>query len=84
VLGWETVTGAQTNSADKTITLSCSGLLRKVISGGYTLSVAGSDKVAIVQNYPSGATSWTVQAIETSNVSTDWTLTAYMVCAIAV
>jgi hypothetical protein len=25
-----------------------------------------------------------VQAVETSNVSTDWTLTAYVVCAIAV
>ncbi len=54
------------------------------MGGGYTLSVAGSDKVAVIQNYPSSATTWRVQAIETSNVSTDWTLTAYVVCAIAV
>jgi hypothetical protein len=54
------------------------------MGGGYSLSVAGSDKVAVVQNYPASATSWTVQAIETSNVAGDWTLTAYVVCAIAV
>ena len=54
------------------------------MGGGYTLSVAGSDKVAVVQNYPASATSWTVQAIETSNVAGNWTLTAYAVCAIAV
>ena len=54
------------------------------MGGGYALSVAGSDKVAVVQNAPASATSWTVQAIETSNVATDWTLTAYVVCAIAV
>jgi hypothetical protein len=64
--------------------LSCTGPLRKVMGGGYSLSVAGSDKVAVVQNYPVSATSWTVQAIETSNVAGDWTLTAYVVCAIAV
>jgi hypothetical protein len=73
-----------TDSSDKTITLSCTGPLQKVLGGGYSLSVAGSDKVAVVQNYPASATSWTVQAIETSNVAGNWTLTAYAVCAIAV
>jgi hypothetical protein len=53
------------------------------MGGGYTLSVAGSDKVAVIQNYPASATSWTVQAIETSNVSGNWTLSAYVICAVA-
>ncbi len=53
------------------------------MGGGYTQSASGADKVAVIQNAPASATSWTVQAIETSNVSVDWTLTAYVVCAIA-
>jgi hypothetical protein len=54
------------------------------MGGGYTQSASGADKVAVIQNAPSSANSWTVQAVETSNVAGNWTLTAYAVCAIAV
>jgi hypothetical protein len=56
------------------------------MGGGYTLS-AGSDtnKISIVQNYPSSQTTWTVEAIESQGgANSNWTLTAYAVCAIAV
>jgi hypothetical protein len=75
-----------TNSSDKTITVSCTGAQNKVLGGGYQISgVAGADlqRLSVLQSYPSGATSWTVQGVETSPVNTSWTLTAYAVCGAA-
>jgi hypothetical protein len=56
------------------------------MSGGYRVSASsGSDvaKVAVVENYPSGGSQWTIRAVETSQIPGNWTLTAYVICASA-
>ena len=37
--------------------------------------------VSIVGNYPSSATAWTVDALETDNYIGNWSITAYAICA---
>jgi hypothetical protein len=65
--------------------VSCTGLLNRVLGGGYQVSAGGSEsKVSVVQSYPSGLTTWTVQAVETAGIPGNWTLTAYAICGVAV
>ena len=40
-------------------------------------------KISVSQNYPSGLTTWTVRAIETTSIPASWTLEAYAVCGVA-
>lgn len=84
-MGWEIVTNSQTDSADKTVSVSCAGIGNKVLGGGYQVSAGGNEsKVSVVQNYPSAQTTWTVQAVENVGIAGSWTLSAYAVCGTAV
>ena len=86
IVGWEIVTSAVTDSSDKTVTVTCAGVGNSILGGGYRVQAGSSSdlaKVSVVQNYPSGATTWTVQAVETAAISGDWTLTVYGSCGVA-
>lgn len=55
------------------------------ISGGAVVSVSNGD-VAIVESIPVGqlggvSTGWKASAVELNDVSGNWTLTVYAVCA---
>ena len=85
IIGWEIISSSQTSSADKTLTVTCSDPSTSILGGGHSV-IAGSpddQKISVIQSYPSGTTTWTVRAIETTSVPTAWTLQAYAVCGVA-
>jgi hypothetical protein len=71
-----TQTSAST-SVDKTITATCTGGTQ-AIGGGF---LSSSVKVGAQASYPSSATVWTVSAVEFVSEPTNWTVTAYAICA---
>lgn len=84
--GWETSSTSQTDSNDKTITLTCPTAGKKVLSGGFALtagSPADLSKLAAAENFPPATDQWRVKAIETANVVGSWTLTVYIICGSA-
>jgi hypothetical protein len=86
IVGWEIVTSALTDSADKTVTVSCAGASNSILGGGYRVTAASASdrqKITVIQNYPSGPTSWTVMAVETAAIAVNWTLDVYAVCGVA-
>jgi hypothetical protein len=87
IVGWEIVnSNSLTDSNDKTLTVTCQGANNSILGGGYqvtTVSNSDRQKVSVVQNYPSGGTQWTVQALEAQPISNNWTLIAYAVCGVA-
>jgi hypothetical protein len=80
VSGWETGSTYVTNSVDKTVTLACPTGGKKVLGGGYSISI--SNAVAR-ENYPSADNQWTVTAVKTSGSPGSWTLTVYIICGSA-
>ena len=68
------------NSSNKSVTVSCG--TGKVVLGGGALMPAGFEgNLAIYSTYPSAANAWTVQAVENDAISSNWSFTAYAVCA---
>jgi hypothetical protein len=64
-------------SANKTISVSCSGGTN-VLGGGF---VTNSAKVGAQESYPSAADTWTVNAVEFVTENANWTVTVYAICA---
>jgi hypothetical protein len=86
IVGWEIVTTTITNSNDKTVTATCASPGNSILGGGYRVQASSASdlgKVTVVANYPSGATTWTVQAVETASIAGNWTLTVYGSCGVA-
>lgn len=86
IVGWQIITTTQTDSADKTLTVTCTNAGSSILGGGYRVQASSNSdlqKISVVQNYPSGNTTWTVQAIEVQAIPTGWTLTTYAVCGVA-
>ena len=78
--------GMITDSNDKAITVTCTAGANKVLGGGYRLSGVGASdarKIVVGSSYPSSATQWTLEAYESANVVSTWTLTAYAICGVA-
>ena len=68
------------NSSNKSVTVSCG--TGKVVLGGGALMPAGFEgNLAIYSTYPSAANAWTVQAVENDAINSNWSFTAYAVCA---
>ena len=70
------------NSNGKTQTVECPAGKEVLGGGGYI--TGGSTKVVIQSSYPTGdpiPTGWSVTAIETSNYTKAWSVTAYVICA---
>ena len=62
------------------MTVSCG--TGKVVLGGGALMPAGFEgNLAIYSTYPSAANAWTVQTVENDAVGSNWSFTAYAVCA---
>jgi hypothetical protein len=74
-----TATSASNSTTPKTVTASCNAGEGVLGGGGLVTNPGGS--VSIVGNYPSSATAWTVDAIETDNYNANWSITAYAICA---
>jgi hypothetical protein len=86
IVGWEVVTNTVTNSSDKTVNATCDTPGNSVLGGGYRVQAGSASdlaKITVVANYPSGATTWTVQAVETASVAGNWSLTVYGACGVA-
>jgi hypothetical protein len=85
IVGWEIVSASSTNSADKTLAVTCSNPGTSILGGGYAVTASSPDdqKISVIQNYPSATTTWTVRAIETTSIPASWTLAAYAVCGVA-
>jgi hypothetical protein len=86
IVGWQIVTHTTTDSADKIVTVTCTDPNDSILGGGYQVTAGSSSdrqKLSVVQNYPSSNTQWTVQAVETASVASNWTLTSYAVCGVA-
>ena len=68
------------NSSNKSVTVSCG--TGKVVLGGGALMPAGFEgNLAIYSTYPSAANAWTVQVVENDAISSNWSFSAYAVCA---
>jgi len=79
ISGSEIVTATSANdSADKTVTATCSGT-KKVVGGGGKISVQ-SGTIAILDSYPSADNQWSISAVETKSYSLDWNASCYAIC----
>jgi hypothetical protein len=82
--GLETVTAAsaQDSSSPKVVVVNCSAG-KRVVGGAAraTGTAATNGDVAVTEFYPSGASQWTVRALEPTNVGGPWMLTAQAFCA---
>ena len=68
------------NSSNKSVTVSCG--TGKVVLGGGALMPAGFEgNLAIYSTYPSAANAWSVQTVENDAINSNWSFTAYAVCA---
>jgi hypothetical protein len=65
------------NSADKSMSVSCTGG-KKVLGGGFTTT---SVKVGARDSYPSATDAWSVHAVEFVSETTNWSVTVYAICA---
>lgn len=86
IVGWEVVTTTVTNSNDKTVTAVCAAPGNSILGGGYRVQAGSSSdlaKISVVANFPSGVTSWSVQAVESAAISGNWSLTVYGACGVA-
>lgn len=69
------------NSNGKTQTVECPAGKEALGGGGYISG--GSTKVIIQSSYPTGdpATGWSVAAVEVTKYNSNWSVTAYAICA---
>ncbi len=56
---------------------------KKVVGGGVRVSGTGEDSVAVTRSYPSDSRTWEAEAHEHFSTTSDWSLTAYALCALA-
>jgi hypothetical protein len=72
-------TSASNSTSTRTITASCNGG-ESVIGGGGLVTNPGAS-VSMTSSYPASASTWTVDAVETDNYGSNWSITAYAICA---
>lgn len=68
------------NSSNKSVTVTC-GAGKVVLGGGAFLPAGFEGGLAIYASYPSATNAWTVTAAENDAISSNWTVTAYAICA---
>ncbi len=84
VSGLEQVSKSTASNSDnaKFITAQCpTG--KKVVGGGVRVSGPGEQSVAVTRSDPSDSRTWEAEAHEHFSTTSDWSLTAYALCALA-